>query len=88
MTLFRFFTVALFAASLSLYACGGGSDEKKPSGPDHCAKLVEVGTKVCDSPDVKKYGAKMVEKCLQPYKDAAAKADQAKCKLLTPTNPQ
>ena len=54
-------------------------------GPDHCAKLLEVGTKICNEPDVKKYGDKMVAKCLKGYQESAAAGDQTKCKMLTPT---
>ena len=46
------------------------------------AHFQKKGEKVCNDPDVKKYGADMVKKCLKPYMETVKAGDQSKCKAL------
>lgn len=55
----------------------------KELGPK-CAAFLAKGNPVCNGPDVKKYGQKYVDRCLQPYEKTAVEGNELKCAVMTP----
>jgi hypothetical protein len=89
----KLITFVFVVLVLALFAIGGceksskseGGDKKGTSGgdgKDYCAAFQKKGEKVCNDPDVKKYGADIVKGCLKPYMETVKAGDQSKCKAL------